>query len=536
MTAIDTNSFKNMAITVPPMDTVPMEHTKVARTSGQPAEVAGQSAVTKDSVTFSKNATAIVGENSATVQDDDSIQVGGAGVVTDGDMTVTEMKTALAEARGIDQSDVIVLNGTKKGDNINVTARKNGGITVTVNGKSHNYTAEQASRLIINGGAGNDKITVDKAVKNDLVIMGGAGNDTIQGGAGNDTIVGGKGNDTLKGGAGNDRITDDSGVNKIYGQAGDDTLIAHSKSTNSSSKYSNQIYGGSGNDYLEGGNGKDYLSGGDGYDVLYGLGGNDYLTGGKGNDYLDGGEGNDSLHGGSGRDNLIGGKGNDKLYGDSGKDLLIGCSGKDTVDGGDGKDSVITDGKDKITKDSADAKAKTIKPIDIPENFSIEGNTYETARIASDLEFLANTKQGQMMFNSIAATGHDVTIDVTAQGSSCGSYVGWNSDPNRGSDSFVHYNVSKIALNGGYNYSNRAPVVSMYHELCHSYNAATGTMNTNYYDQTTGKKVADGAIGSAKGVEWQAVGIANDRVAANHKYLTENGLRDLLGYETRTRY
>lgn len=532
MSTIDTNSYNNMAVTTAATSNAAVAQTKTSQTSGQSSEVTSQATTTSDSVSLSDSATSIVNSN----EDGESAQVGGAGVVTDGNMTVSEMKSALAEARGIDESDVIVLSGTKKGDTIDVTAGKNGGITVTVNGKAHKYTQEQASRLVINGGDGNDKISVDSKVKNDLVIMGGAGSDTIQGGSGDDTIVGGKGNDTIKGGAGDDRITDDSGINKIYGQSGNDVLIAHSESTSKSSNLSNQIYGGAGNDYLEGGNGKDHLSGGEGYDVLYGLGGNDELYGGKGDDYIDGGEGNDGLYGGDGDDNLIGGKGNDKLYGNAGKDLLIGCSGKDKVSGGDGKDKVITDGNDTITTDKSDSKTQTVKTIDVPDNFSIEGDTYETARVASDLEFLANTKQGQMMLNSIAETGHNVTIDVTTGGSSCGSYSGWNSDPTKGSDSFVHYNTSKVSLGGESMYANRAPVVSMYHEMCHSYNAATGTMDMAWYDQDTGKEVEDGSFNAAKGVEWQAVGLDNDNVDANPTYLTENGMRSLLGYERRTRY
>lgn len=533
MSTIDTNSYTNVAVTTASTANVAAEQNKVAEQPAvQSAATSEQSAAPEDSVSLSDNASELVNTN----EDGESAQVGGAGVVTTGNMTVDEMKTALATARGIDEKDVIVLSGTKEGDAIDVTPAKDGGIVVTINGKEHTYTAEQASRLIINGGDGDDSINVASNVANNLVIMGGAGDDRIQGGGGCDTIVGGAGNDTLLGGAGNDRITDDSGINKIFGQAGNDVLVAHSDATNPNGSYTNYIYGGSGNDYLEGGNGRDYMSGGDGYDVMYGLGGNDFMYGGAGNDYMDGGEGNDTLSGGAGDDNLVGGKGNDALYGNSGDDLLIGCSGKDIVEGGLGADSVITDGKDTVKSDSDDQATTTLPTIDVPDNFSIEGDEYQTARIASDLEFLASTPQGQMMLNSIADTGHHVTFDVTTGGSSCGSYTGLNSDPTQGSDSFVHYNTTKISLGGSAAYADRAPVVSMYHEMCHSYNAATGTMNMNYYKQPSGEKVASAGGGAAKGCEWQAVGLANPDVVANPTYLTENSLRDLLGYETRTRY
>lgn len=85
----------------------------------------------------------------------------------------------------------------------------------------------------INGGAGNDRITVDYRYKQKL---------TINGGDGHDTIFDSNQNGTLNGEGGNDRI---------YGNGGDDT-----------------INGGPGNDLLVGGRGKDTLIGGGGNDLF----------------------------------------------------------------------------------------------------------------------------------------------------------------------------------------------------------------------------------------------------------------------------
>ncbi|MDO5296580.1 MAG: M91 family zinc metallopeptidase [bacterium] len=504
-----------------------------------PAQSQAQSA--DDSVALSNTASQLVdsGVTAKVLSSDSPYQVGGAGVQTDGDMSLADMKAALADARGVSVNDILVLGGSNQNDNINVTAGTNGGLSVDVNGQKYELTADQAQRLIIYGGAGNDQITVDAAVINDLVIMGGAGDDTIQGGSGNDTIVGGQGNDVLKGGKGMDRITDDAGFNKIYGEDGDDVLIAHSDAVDSSGKnaYANVIYGGAGRDYIEGGNASDYLSGGAGYDVIYGLGGNDVLSGGAGKDYLDGGEGDDTLFGGSGNDNLVGGVGNDKLYGGADNDVVVGGKGTDTVYGGDGSDSIITSGNDTLADKADGDTVTTVKDMNIPSNFYVTGDKYETARIKSDLEFLSSVLNGQKLFSEIAKTGHSVTIDTVTGGNSCGTYAGLNSDPTQGSDSFVHYNLSKIYINSGSSsWGLRAPVIGMFHELCHSYNAAIGNMDQNYYDQATGKKVADGAAGSAKGLEWQAVGLQNANIDNNPDLLTENGLRSLLGFEQRTRY
>lgn len=55
------------------------------------------------------------------------------------------------------------------------------------------------SRVVVFGGAGNDKITLASKLKGNAWVYGGDGNDTILGGAGNDVLIGGTGNDQLTG-------------------------------------------------------------------------------------------------------------------------------------------------------------------------------------------------------------------------------------------------------------------------------------------------------------------------------------------------
>ena len=67
-------------------------------------------------------------------------------------------------------------------------------------------------------------------------------------------------------------------------------------------------------------------------------------SGGAGNDTfgsiekVDGSKYSDVLFGGSGNDRLDGNAGNDKLYGAKGKDSLDGGKGKDRADGGPQRD------------------------------------------------------------------------------------------------------------------------------------------------------------------------------------------------------
>lgn len=92
-------------------------------------------------------------------------------------------------------------------------------------------------------------------------------------------------------GAGDDRVDISARLSlatKLYGDLGNDTLI-----------------GGSGADRMYGGDGNDWMSGGVGNDTMYGEAGNDRLFGGDGRDYLDGGAGADILRGEAGQDRLV---------------------------------------------------------------------------------------------------------------------------------------------------------------------------------------------------------------------------------------
>ncbi|MBQ7567786.1 hypothetical protein IJT17_03175 [bacterium] len=415
----------------------------------------------------------------------------------------------------VKDEDIQLAFGTDGDDEINITSGgSDGSIIVSVNGEEKRYTAAEARSLIIDGGRGNDNITVSEDVRANLHITGGAGDDRIQGGSGKDTIY------------------DNYGSNNIDGGAGNDVLMAHGLDSDGFSTKSNTIVGGSGNDYIEGGDGNDYLSGGDGYDVLYGLGGNDTMFGGDGHDYLDGGKGDDRIYGGLGDDNLVGGQGNDSLYGGSGDDLLVGASGSDYVEGGAGADKAIADSADNVRTDDDDVETEHREVVEVPDNFAAEGTYFERERIESDFEFLASTENGQRMFSEIAATGHNVTVGATNEGSVCYSYGG-RSNPGVGSDSTIGYNLTKISLNNGTAWADRAPVISMYHEMCHSYNAAIGNMDFGFYDAAGNS--TDSAHGT-KGCEYQAMGVENPSVDNNDHLLSENGLRELLGFNERLRY
>ncbi|WP_290734503.1 MULTISPECIES: LEPR-XLL domain-containing protein [unclassified Fibrobacter] len=202
-------------------------------------------------------------------------------------------------------------------------------------------TGKAGLNLEIYGGEGDDVIDLSELDLNGytVIIVGGAGNDTIiganggmniiygddgyvppdedegkkngkfyvegyvdAGAAGNDVIVGGAGNDVIFGGAGNDKIDGLDGDDLIFGDGG-------------KALYDNGTVGGASRSDVS-------LDGGD--DLIIGGKGNDTVFGGSGNDRVDGGAGDDEIHGERGNDRIFGGSGDDDIYGGSGHDIVYG--------------------------------------------------------------------------------------------------------------------------------------------------------------------------------------------------------------------
>lgn len=178
---------------------------------------------------------------------------------------------------------------------------------------------------------------------NDLVLDGGAGDDTINGGRGNDIISGGAGNDRMNAGRGHDTVyvdkndqmfkrdADGVGYANVSGGQGYDTLILASDRQLTTSNI--DFYG---FEAVYAGNLDDNITAKDN-DVdhqLHGNGGRDTLTGAGGDDLLSGGQGNDHLNGSYGIDLLIGGKGDDYLKGGDDDDVYVFARG-------DGQDTIL---------------------------------------------------------------------------------------------------------------------------------------------------------------------------------------------------
>jgi uncharacterized protein YukE len=389
----------------------------------------------------------------------------------------------------------VIVSGTGYDDSIQVGVDPTTGATiVTVDGVRHALPPEVD--LVVRAGTGNDTITVATGVPVRVTLLGGSGDDRISGSGGDERILGLWGRDTLDGGAGADRLD-----------------------------------GGADADYLDGQGGDDRLAGGSGDDTLYGLQGRDVLWGADGADYLDGGADDDRLTGGADSDVLVGGRGVDRIA------------------GGGGDDRVFTEAADDV---SGVWRRVTVELTDVGGFIQVQGSPEFVARVESDLDALRSSDSGAAMLAALQHS-HDTSASALAGWPVVGHLVShgntlviretpWPNgitDPDTsflgGVDSTVAYNPEFRPIKNG---APTPPVVVLFHELAHVYDAFEGTAAHGIY-------LGDDNPG-APNAEREAVGLpidpdgrpsTPDTLAPGHPYaLTENGLRDEFGLARRLRY
>ena len=251
---------------------------------------------------------------------------------------------------------------------------------------------------VISLGDGNDVVNLGGTVNyGDIIVDGGAGNDTIWLSSGNDTLIGGAGNDDLDGNVGADVMIGGSGddtywvqdpadivieqvaegIDTVYSTIVDYTLPANVENlVLFNNPFTGEVgFSGTGNDldnFIRGGIYDSVLSGGLGNDTLDGYFGADTMLGGQGDDtyFVDNvgdvvtenaGEGTDTVRStisytlAANVENLvlltdingnpaISGTGNaldNVITGNSANNSLTGGGGNDTLDGGAGSDNMV---------------------------------------------------------------------------------------------------------------------------------------------------------------------------------------------------
>lgn len=116
-------------------------------------------------------------------------------------------------------------------------------IVVSENHHTTAFDAASVSRVVIDGGLGNDTLAAFHLTK-PITLLGGAGNDFLYGGDADDRLSGGTGSDRLYGGGGNDTLDGAAGRDFLMGGAGDDVLLARDL-------HHDILHGGAGHDRAE---------------------------------------------------------------------------------------------------------------------------------------------------------------------------------------------------------------------------------------------------------------------------------------------
>lgn len=402
-------------------------------------------------------------------------------------------------------ADQLVFKTGSADDQVKVTAGDSGQLHFDVNGEQYDVKLAQGQQLTVRTGAGNDTIDVSSDVKVNLIVEAGDGNDTINGGGGNDRLDGGDGDDV--------------------------------------------ITGGTGFNYVNGGSGDDKITGGDDNNTLYGGDGVDTITGGKGNDYIEGGKGEDVIDGGGGQNVLSGGLDNDTITADAGDRVYTG-GGTNTVSGLGSNGVVYAAGVDDKITGNAEGDPNVVNVVLNSEagvkGVKVEGSEAFVQRVQADIDLLRASPDGQKMlaeFDKAAADGNVVTIrelqnvDNGYAQSVPGSTMSTSGVPGTSGPVDISYNpafaIPELPV----------PVVTLFHEMSHSYNGVNGTFLPGTYNGPGPDK------GQVPNAERQAVGL--DTTARPYDFdgdprtpptthnpdaLTENGLRTEMGLALRPSY
>ena len=245
-------------------------------------------------------------------------------------------------------------------------AKDNGGLLSVTPVQAKINVVPVRDDLIINGTIGNDTLTGDAIDSGSYDTLNGlAGNDVLNGLLGNDSLNGGGGSDTMTGGDGSDIYYVDNigdvvtetnvlaitgGTDLVYSYLSAYTLEANvengrilltTAANMTGNTLDNVIYAGSGVNNIDGLGGSDTLS--YQYATTSGLSGvtlNLSVLNGSGQSTASGISGADLI---KGIENIIGSNYNDTLTGNAGNNVLNGLLGADMLTGGLGNDTYYID-------------------------------------------------------------------------------------------------------------------------------------------------------------------------------------------------
>lgn len=155
-------------------------------------------------------------------------------VIGEGAFQLAPAETESPVAMSITGRGTLNVQGSSGNDVIDVITDDSGAgvVSTRVGDTVLSQRFENVNRIVIEGAAGNDRITFIGSKNIPVTIVGGAGNDrleargrkvTLSGGSGNDDLIGrGMHPIVFYGGSGHDRFMGTRGVDTIFGGSGQD--------------------------------------------------------------------------------------------------------------------------------------------------------------------------------------------------------------------------------------------------------------------------------------------------------------------------
>lgn len=360
-------------------------------------------------------------------------------------------------------SDAVIIEAVDGGiDELNTNFSAN----LADNVENLDFWSYSAEAFILNGNAGNNRMTLEGDNETFISAYGHGGNDTIEGfvqgtyyfdgGTGDDLLVGysGEGN-TLIGGAGNDTLRLwDNARGHLEGGEGDDTYETYSRWAPTIVE---EVAGGIDTVFLMRPLSSASWTLPDNVEnLVVSSGSSTTFTGNESANRMDivggvvavnGAGGNDVLNASLGHAiTLNGGAGDDSLIGCAGDNTLDGGSGVDTMEGGAGSDRYYVDDINDVVKDSS-TSAFDRDVVYASLNYTI-GNDIEDLYLSPGTALnLSGT--GNNFNNSLYGNDGDNTLNGLLGNDSLRGGLGQDTLYGGGNDDTLYGGQGNDALNGG---------------------------------------------------------------------------------------
>lgn len=399
--------------------------------------------------------------------------------------------------------------------------------------------SSQKQVIVLNTREGADSVYIDDGIENPVVIRSGPGDDYLCVGGRHTTLLTGEGDDNV-------RIT--SGICNLDTGSGDDSIQISSAETT-------RVYAGEGDDRVQAGSGLSFVDGGPGQDTITGGSGHNILSGGDGNDVITAGTGTHAIYPGRGHDRVCGLKPIDTVYSQADTTLVAITNAQ--------RRKWMLEKLNTLPLPSVDQIMAVLMPDDpnaihhIPVAASdagkvgvlIEGSPEFIARVEADLAIFRLSPNGQKLLQALDKAaqlgGKAVRIEYFEMANASFSLSSTTDQPTirDGQPGTPDYG-GLVKYNPNFSPSGLLPIIGLYHELCHAYNAVTGTAVSGKTAETHGDQTVQ-----TPNIERQAVGLpiamepfdfdldpTTPPTQTNPQAFTENGIRKEFGLPLRTSY